>query len=80
MKITFPDGNIREYENGTSAMDIAKIISPKLAEQVIVAKVNGNVQDALRPINNDATLQLLKWKNNDACIDLEMAGHCYVIQ
>ncbi len=69
MKITFPDGNIREYESGTSAMDIAKIISPKLAEQVIVAKVNGNVQDALRPINNDATLQLLKWKNNDDTLD-----------
>ena len=69
MKITFPDGNIREYESGTSAMDIAKSISPKLAEQVIVAKVNGNVQDALRPINNDSTLQLLKWKNNDDTLD-----------
>ena len=69
MKITFPDGYIREYESGTSALDIAKIISPKLAEQVIVAKVNGNVQDALRPINNDATLQLLKWKNNDDTLD-----------
>ena len=69
MKITFPDGNIREYESGTSAMEIAKSISPKLAEQVIVAKVNGKVQDALHPINNDATLQLLKWKNNDDTLD-----------
>ena len=69
MKITFPDGNIREYELGTSAMDIAKGISPKLAEQVIVAKVNGKVQDALKPINEDATIQLLKWKNNDDTLD-----------
>jgi threonyl-tRNA synthetase len=69
MKITFPDGNIKEYESGTSAMDIAKGISPKLAEQVIVAKVNGKVQDALRPINEDATIQLLKWKNNDDTLD-----------
>jgi threonyl-tRNA synthetase len=69
MKITFPDGNIREYESGTSAMDIAKSISPKLAEQVVVAKVNGKVQDALRPIHSDSTLQLLKWKNNDDTLD-----------
>jgi len=69
MKITFPDGNIREYESGTSAMDIAKGISPKLAEQVIVAKINGKVQDALRPIYEDSSIQLLKWKNNDDTLD-----------
>ncbi|MFM2226429.1 MAG: hypothetical protein RJA07_2631 [Bacteroidota bacterium] len=69
MKITFPDGNIREYESGVSAMDIAKSISPKLAEQVIVAKVNGKVQDATLPINTDVSIQLLKWKNNDDTLD-----------
>ncbi|MFM2047767.1 MAG: hypothetical protein RI955_313, partial [Bacteroidota bacterium] len=53
----------------TSAMDIAKSISPKLAEQVIVAKVNGKVQDATLPINADVSIQLLKWKNNDDTLD-----------
>ena len=71
MKITFPDGNIRDYESGISALDIAKSISPKLAEQVVVAKVNGKVQDAMRPIIDDASIQLLKWKNTDETLDKE---------
>ncbi len=71
MKITFPDGNIREYADGTSSLDIAKSISPKLAEQVIVSKINGVLTDVATPIQSDATLQLLKWKNNDDQIDKE---------
>ncbi|WP_448517885.1 threonine--tRNA ligase [Rhodoflexus sp.] len=64
IKITFPDGNIREFARGTSAMDIALSISEGLARNVLAAKVNGEVQDVSRPIMHDATLQLLTW--NDA--------------
>lgn len=61
IKITFPDGAVREYQQGTSAMDIAKSISEGLAKKVLAAKVNGLVWDADRPLNDDASLQLLTW-------------------
>ena len=61
MKITFPDGKVREYASGTSAMDIAKSISEGLARNVLCAKVNGDVRDASLPIQHDAELQLLTW-------------------
>ncbi len=64
IKITLPDGSVREYAKGTSAHDVAKSISEGLARNVLAAKVNGEVRDALRPIDTDATLQLLTW--NDA--------------
>lgn len=64
IKITLPDGSIREYAKGTSALDVAKSISEGLARNVLAAKVNGEVRDAKRPIESDATLQLLTW--NDA--------------
>ncbi|MBR9923356.1 MAG: TGS domain-containing protein, partial [Bacteroidetes bacterium] len=65
IKITFPDGNVREYEAGTTAMEIAQSISEGLARNVLAAKVNGEVQDATRPINTDANISLLTW-NDDA--------------
>ena len=65
IKITFPDGNVREYEKGTNALAIASSISEGLARNVISAKVNGEVWDAHRPIENDSKLQLLTWKDND---------------
>ncbi|MEQ1797293.1 MAG: threonine--tRNA ligase [Lacibacter sp.] len=61
MKISFPDGAVREYENGSSAMDIAKSISEGLARKILAANVNGQVWDLSRPINEDASLQLLTW-------------------
>ncbi|MBL7765275.1 MAG: threonine--tRNA ligase [Chitinophagaceae bacterium] len=61
IKITFPDGNVREYEAGTSSMDIAKSISEGLAKKILVAEVNGEVWDATRPIQADASLKLLTW-------------------
>ncbi len=61
MKISFPDGAVREYQPGTSAMDIAKSISQGLAKKVLAASVNGQVWDAVRPIYNDSTLKLLTW-------------------
>ncbi len=64
IKITFPDGAVRKYENGITALDIAKSISEGLARKIIAANMNGKTWDATRPINEDATLKLLTW--NDA--------------
>ncbi len=65
IKVTFPDGAVREYQPGTSAMDIAKSISEGLAKKVLAASVNGEVWDATRPIQNDAALKLLTWDDKD---------------
>lgn len=63
--ITFPDGAKKEFEAGVTAMDVAKSISEGLARKVIAAKVNGDVWDATRPINEDAALNLLTWNDTD---------------
>lgn len=63
IKITLPDGSIREYEKGTNSMDIAKSISEGLARNVLAAKINNEVWDASRPINSDSTLSLLTWND-----------------
>ncbi len=65
IKITFPDGSVREYQEGISAMDVAKSISEGLARKVLAAKVNNVVVDASRPITTDASLQLLTWDDTD---------------
>ncbi len=65
IKITFPDGNIREYPDNTTALEIAKSISEGLARNVLSAKVNGEVWDAGRPITSDASLQLLTWDDKE---------------
>ncbi|GEO07924.1 threonine--tRNA ligase [Segetibacter aerophilus] len=61
INVSFPDGAIRQYENGSSAMDIAKSISEGLARKVLAAKVDGQVWDLSRPIDHDVSLQLLTW-------------------
>jgi len=63
IRISFPDGAVREYEKGISAWDIARTISEGLARKVLAAKVNGEVWDLTRPIETDATLNLLTWEN-----------------
>ena len=65
IKITFPDGKIREYAPGTTAMEIAKSISEGLARNVLAAKVNGTVVEAGRPITVDASIELLTWDSQD---------------
>lgn len=65
IKITFPDNSVREFTEGTTALQIAESISPRLAQDVLAAKVNGEVWDLTRPINDDATLQLLKWEDDE---------------
>jgi threonyl-tRNA synthetase len=64
INITLPDGSVRQYNAGATALDVALSISEGLARNVLAAKVNGNVVDATLPINEDSTLQLLTW--NDA--------------
>ena len=64
MQITFPDGAVRSYELGTSALQIAASISEGLARNVLAAKINDTVKDANLPITEDSNLQLLTW--NDA--------------
>src|SRR5437868_12049465 len=63
--ITFPDGAVRQYEKGVTALDIAKSISEGLARKVLAANVNGEVWDATRPITKDASLKLLMWEDTD---------------
>src|SRR6202046_5067513 len=65
IKITFPDGAVREYNSGVTALEIARSISEGLARKVLAANVNGQVWDATRPITNDATLTLLTWTDKD---------------
>ncbi len=65
IQISFPDGAVREYQSGVSAMDVAKSISEGLARKVLAAKVNGQVWDASREITTDASLQLLTWDDVD---------------
>ena len=63
INIKFPDGNVRQYESGVTPMDIAKSISEGLARNVLSAKVNGIMWDALRPIDNDADICLYTWND-----------------
>jgi len=65
IKITLPDGAVREYEAGTSALDVAKSISEGLARKVLAASINGEVWDATRPVNQDASLKLLTWDDTE---------------
>lgn len=65
INIQFPDGAVRQYESGISALAIAKQISEGLARKVLAAKINGEVWDATRPILSDASLQLLTWNEDD---------------
>lgn len=65
INITLPDGSVKQFEAGTSAMDIAMSISEGLARNVLSAKVNGKVQDALLPISEDANVQLLTWNDEE---------------
>ena len=61
IKITFPDGSVREYENGVTGLQIAESISTRLAQDVIACGVNGEIVELNRPINEDASIQLYKW-------------------
>jgi len=65
VQIQFPDGAVRSYEKGITALGIAKSISEGLAKKVLAASVNGEVYDATRPIQEDAAIKLLTWDDAD---------------
>ena len=65
IKITLPDGSVRDYEKGITAHEIAMSISEGLARNVLAAKVNDEVWDSSRPINEDASVKLLTWNDDD---------------
>jgi len=64
VNITLPDGSVKQFPEGVTAMEVASSISEGLARNVLSAKVNGDVWDADRPISSDATVQLLTWRDN----------------
>jgi threonyl-tRNA synthetase len=66
IRITFPDGSVREYQKGVSSYDVAVSVSPRLAAEVYAATVNGELRDLSRPIDTDATLKLHKWDDPEA--------------
>ncbi len=63
INITFPDGNVRQYESGVTAWDIAGSISSRLQQDVVAAGINGEIWDLTRPITHDATFKLYKWED-----------------
>ncbi|MFH1120955.1 MAG: threonine--tRNA ligase [Bacteroidota bacterium] len=65
INITLPDNSVRQYPEGTTALDIARSISEGLARNVLSASVNGEIWDATRPIKADANLKLLTWDSTE---------------
>jgi len=63
IKITFPDGSVKEFEAGITPMAVAESLSPRLAREVLVAEVNGQPWDLTRSIDCDATIKLFKWED-----------------
>lgn len=61
IKITFPDGNVKEYAEGITGLEIAKSISSRLANDVLAVSINGEVRDLMFPITQDASIKLYKW-------------------
>mgnify|MGYP003301909308 FL=1 len=65
IKVTFPDLSVRDYAKGTTAFQIAESISPRLAADILAASVNDEVWDVNRPINQDCTIKLHKWEDEE---------------
>ena len=65
IKITFPDGSVREFAKGTTAFQIAESISPRLAADSLAASVNGATVDMMRPIEEDASVKFYKWEDEE---------------
>ena len=65
IKITFPDGSVREYEQGVTGLQIAESISPALARDVVACGVNGETVELNRAINEDSTVQLYKFDDEE---------------
>ncbi len=65
MQITFPDGSVREYENGTNGLDIAASLSQGLRKSVICCEIDGERADAFRPIEHDCAVKFLTFEDED---------------
>ena len=65
VKITLPDGSVKEFESGVTPIEVAKSISEGLARMVLSAKVNGNTVESVTPITEDSTLTLFTWHNDE---------------
>ena len=65
VKITFPDGSVKEFAAGTTAYQIAESISPRLAADSLAASVNGATVDLSRPIDEDASVKFYKWEDEE---------------
>src|SRR5947207_14191483 len=72
IQVTLPDGSVQSLPAGTRPLDVARSISPRLADDAIVARVNGNLWDLNRPFEGDAKLEILTTKNPEA---LEVYRH-----
>jgi threonyl-tRNA synthetase len=66
LTVTLPDGSRKDFPTGTRPIDVAKSISPRLAADAIVARVDGNLYDLTRPLENDASIEILSSKNPEA--------------
>jgi threonyl-tRNA synthetase len=66
VKITFPDGSVREYREGITGLEIAESLSQRLAQEVLACSVNGEIIELNRPITTDATIKLHKWEDDEA--------------
>ena len=66
IKVTFPDGSVREYAAGSTAFQIAESISPRLANDILAASVNGEIIEINRPIAEDCSIKLHKWDDAEA--------------
>jgi threonyl-tRNA synthetase len=64
IKITFPDGNTKEFDQGVTGLQIAESISKGLAKEALAVEVNGEIRDLSRPIKEDSTLKILKWADD----------------
>lgn len=72
IKITFPDGSVKEYEKGITTIEIAKLISPGLAKKCVAGKVNGEVVEANRKIEEDAQFEII---TKDSPVAFEILNH-----
>ena len=66
IKITFPDGSVREYQEGVTGLQIAESLSQRLAQEVLACSVNDEIVELNRPITTDATIKLHKWEDEEA--------------
>ena len=76
IKLTFPDGNVKEFEKGTSTLDVAGSISPGLKKSALAGKIDGTLIDAKTPIEADAAIEIITNKSPEA---LEILNKTHIL-